>query len=1036
MADFDAGSIDATLDLNTKPFYEGLKKAQEQARKFARETIKPNVGLDTGEYKRDKAVVEAGLDHLDHKDVHPKVDISGLSRMKMGLAVLSRKFSSLGERGSGVMTRISSSALVGKGRIIALVGAVGLLVAALVPLSAAVATFGTAAVAAFGGAAIGIGLFAVAAKSAYGVIKKANAAGKQLSGWAGSAQKALKLVTGTWHHLMKAVQPAVMQTLTVTFRTLAKVIPKLAPIIKTVAKGFTALGGQFHTLFGSKLFDHFLTVLNKFLGKFTKGLGPVLVSITTVLLNLFIRLQPYMATLGKGLADMADSAAKFTSGSGLTKFLDYVQRSLPAIKEFMSGFGALLGGLLHLLVPLGGPALKTFGALAAILGRMLKQLTPLAVGFARVVEVVTVWLNQFLKAHPVVSKIIVGLGVLAVSVLALAGPFLQVIKLIQLTMVVFRALSVLFLTTRLGLVITALTLLAVGFYEAYKHSETFRKIVKAVLHAVQAAAVAVVRWFTGSFVPFFTKTIPHAFMTVLHWVRRNWKKLLLFLVNPVAGFLAFFPGARRKVLGFFLGIWHWVAKTFSSLWHGVEGVIVDPIKAGYHKVKDWLGRVKDVFRGALHWVRHTFKSGWNAIKHIVTDPVEWAVGKLGSMWGGVQGLFRKGANMAIDVLNWFVGLINHIPGIDLDKINHISAPKHYTHVKSFSHAGGYGMPQYAQGGVFNTPTAIVGEGNTSDPEYVIPTDKKHRKRALSLYQALGSQLLDDGGIIGGIGGALSSVGSAVSHGLASAYSSTVGGLKAGWKALRHPIEAVKDHLPKGFPDFMLDMPGKIAGMLADWAKDKVTGLFGGGGGGAGVQRWRDTVIQALGMTGLPQTPAFTNAWLRQIASESGGNAGITQSINDINSRLGQRAQGLVQVIPPTFSTYHMPGFNDIHRGLDNLLAGMRYAKSRYPGSMLSVIGHGHGYARGGKVDAGVPITVGEQGRETFVPRTAGRIVPNRQTEGFLGSGERAILDTLSSLVDALRSGDQQPLIENYNDYGERSTHAIAEDLWMLTKARG
>lgn len=148
---------------------------------------------------------------------------------------------------------------------------------------------------------------------------------------------------------------------------------------------------------------------------------------------------------------------------------------------------------------------------------------------------------------------------------------------------------------------------------------------------------------------------------------------------------------------------------------------------------------------------------------------------------------------------------------------------------------------------------------------------------------------------------------------------------------------------------------QVGGMF-EWIKKTLGPLLSPAGGGednpqgTGVARWRDSVEKALKANGLPTTQEYVGAWLRQIQSESGGNPNAVQGgYVDINTLTGDLAKGLVQTTSSTFNSFKHKGHGNIFNGYDNLLAGIAYAKSRYGGNMLAVIGHGHGYANGGLV---------------------------------------------------------------------------------------
>lgn len=195
------------------------------------------------------------------------------------------------------------------------------------------------------------------------------------------------------------------------------------------------------------------------------------------------------------------------------------------------------------------------------------------------------------------------------------------------------------------------------------------------------------------------------------------------------------------------------------------------------------------------------------------------------------------------------------------------------------------------------------------------------------------------------------------------------------------------------------------------AKDPTSWLKKNNGGG-GKGKWKGTVKKALKMNGLPTSAKYVNAWLKQIETESGGNA---KAMGGTDGLADGRAQGLVQVKPGTFNANKFKGHGNIMNGLDNLLAGIRYAHRKYGNGGLGVVGKGHGYATGTNNARRGFNQVFEEGGEIMQMRGGETVIPNDvsiqafkqiATSDIFSRTQSAVYDAISQYADQLREKQQ------------------------------
>jgi LysM repeat protein len=103
-----------------------------------------------------------------------------------------------------------------------------------------------------------------------------------------------------------------------------------------------------------------------------------------------------------------------------------------------------------------------------------------------------------------------------------------------------------------------------------------------------------------------------------------------------------------------------------------------------------------------------------------------------------------------------------------------------------------------------------------------------------------------------------------------------------------------------------------------------------------VGQWIAQAQQILLAAGVPLSKMNASDINLIIQHESSGNPNAINNW-DSNAAAGHPSKGLMQTIDSTFNAYKLPGHDNIYNPVDNIIAGVRYAISRY-GSISNVPG--------------------------------------------------------------------------------------------------
>lgn len=392
-------------------------------------------------------------------------------------------------------------------------------------------------------------------------------------------------------------------------------------------------------------------------------------------------------------------------------------------------------------------------------------------------------------------------------------------------------------------------------------------------------------------------------------------------------------------------------------------------------LSDWAGGLGDTIGGGITRGLQSIRNSVSKVVDAIVTPVQKATGKIKD---GIDWVLNKlgGGSLNWGFFNWSsyeTGTENHPGGLALvnDQVGDIYRESYElpNGEQGLFPAQRNFLTYLPAGTKVKTATSTANELSSMVPKYA---------------GGIGSFNFDFSGISKALSGLdFSGLGNIFS-GVGSFFGGVIDELEGVMDDIAHPGKLV-DYIVNKFVTFdwgLGEAPLKLAkgavneekkGMM-NWAKDIIK-KFGGSTRqtGPGAEGWRSAVKKALRENGLPTTAAYVDAWVRQIQTESGGNEKAVQGgYTDINTITGDLAKGLLQTISATFNAYKFPGHGNIFKGYDNMLAAINYAKHRYGSDMLAVIGHGHGYERGGLIDKHGFYEIGEGDKPEMVVPLADR----------------------------------------------------------------
>ncbi|WP_273730053.1 tape measure protein, partial [Leuconostoc mesenteroides] len=390
---------------------------------------------------------------------------------------------------------------------------------------------------------------------------------------------------------------------------------------------------------------------------------------------------PLLEDLGK-FASKHPTTFKVLAGSilGLNLALKATLSTMAVFGKTKAVFGALSGLIIKPKVD-GSGAKRELG----IIGKVGKGIGKSVVWTGKLAVKSVLKSLELLGGAVIKSGKLIGKGLVFTAKIATKGVKLAMAGLVKTAKVTGRGIKLAFNFLKanpLILLVTAITAVVVAFAELYKHNKKFRDFVNGLVKSAQQFFKGIGKWFGQAY-----KTIMNFFKDIINFVKKDWKEILLFIVNPFAGAFALVYKHNAKfrkavnnlvkdVVNFFKNMGKSIGDIFNSIFKNVSKI--------YNSIKDFIGdTTHNIYKGWVNsWksIFNFFGDTWNNIKKFGSNSInslkgtfDDVLGKIGksfsntwngikdgfkAMWDGMKQLAGDGINAVIKIPNAGIDGIN------------------------------------------------------------------------------------------------------------------------------------------------------------------------------------------------------------------------------------------------------------------------------------------------------------------------------------------------------------------------------------------